>query len=83
MLVLLFRAGGCQFPHQIKYKHHGKNRSVYIEVIVLEIFSASQQPGLLLALGVFSRHAVFLNIYITVNRILTPQLHTVNALLKC
>ena len=32
------------FAHQIQYEYYGGNKSVYIEVVSLEIFSVTTQP---------------------------------------
>ena len=71
------------FPHQIQSEYYGGNKSVYIEDIVLENFSALPQTKINSSTTPFPRHAVFhYYFHMTANKILPILLHTVKVLLN-
>ena len=67
------------FPHKIQPEYYGGNRSVSIEDIVLEHFSALPKSGINASKKSCPRHAVFHYFcQMTENKILTQLPHTEN-----
>ena len=68
----------ASFANQIQSEYYGGNRSVSIEGIALEHFSAAPQADINSTTPSRLRHAVFHSFYLTIaNRMLPLLLHTV------
>ena len=69
----------ASFANQIKFEYYGGNRSVSIEGIALEHFSAAPQADINSSTLSRPRHAVFHSFYLTIaNKMLLLLLHTQN-----
>ena len=69
----------ASFSNQIQYEYYGGNRSVSIEVIALEHFSAATKADNNSSTISCQRHAVFNSFYMKIeNRILPLLQHTAN-----
>ena len=69
----------ARFDNQIQSEYYGGNRSVSIEGIALEHFSAAPKPDIKSSTISRQRHKVFHSFYLTIaNRMLPLLQHTVN-----
>ena len=74
----------ASFSHQIQSKYYSGNRSVYIDNITLEYFSALPTSYISSTTPSHQRHAVFRSFYLKIaNRILILLLHTSSVWFHC